>query len=279
MILFEIYPHLLTITTQYQQVIHKPVIVNGQNKQPIVLQMAKNAKPNPAQKNASTSQPGEISDDSQLHLLKRQLFNQINPIWSDRKNLTQDLVYRVAVATNGNIIAYQPLDKTANRQVTKTPLPAFVSQTSTIPGSVHQTFASFRVVFRKSGVLEISPWWGFSKRPDVVGDKITESRILNRLQRQLTANLKQYWNGKTSSKQDLKYRVAVNKNGIITDYEPINQVAYDHFRDTPLPFMFQELHGSNVAITNEKQPLAHFRVVFKRNGLLEITPWKLYLFR
>ncbi|NJL65415.1 MAG: hypothetical protein HC903_31115 [Methylacidiphilales bacterium] len=55
------------------------------------------------------------------------------------------------------------------------------------------------------------------------------------MQRQLTKNLRQYWDGKTSSKQDLKYRVAVNKSGIITDYEPINQVAYDHFRETPLP--------------------------------------------
>jgi hypothetical protein len=268
MFIFNIYPHSQVINVQHQQFIADV----GNTKIP-------NTKPLNNPSNRSMSSRREITDDSQLHSLKRQLFNQINPIWSDRTNLVQDLVYRVAVSTNGNIIGYQPIDTKARSQVKRTPLPKFLRQSSIIPGSINQAFASFRVVFRKSGALEISPWWGFSKTPNVVGDKITESRIVNRLQRQLTANLRQYWDGKTSSKQDLKYRVAVNKNGIITDYEPINQVAYDHFRETPLPFMYQELHGSNVAAPNEKEPLAHFRVVFKRNGLLDITPWKLYLFK
>lgn len=236
------------------------------------------SKLTPRATNRSVSQGREISDDSQLHSLKRQLFNQINPIWRGRSNLKQDLVYRVAVGSNGDIIAYQPLNQIARSQVAKTPLPNFLPKSSAI-SSINQTFASFRVVFRQSGALEISPWWGFRKTPDVTGSKITQPRTLIRLQRQLQSSLRQYWNGKTTSKQDLKYRVAVNKNGIIADYEPINQVAYDHYRETPLPMMFQELHGSNVAPGSDKEPLAHFRVVFKRNGSLEITPWRVYQIR
>jgi hypothetical protein len=269
MFIFNIYSHSPVANVQHQQ---------HQNQQ-LIADVRETRIPNAKLNNRRMLSGREITDDSQLHSLKRQLFNQINPVWSDRKNLAQDLVYRVAVATNGDIIGYEPIDRAAQNQVKNTPLPKFLRQPSIVPDSINQKFGSFRVVFRKSGALEISPWWGFRKTPDVVGNKIRESRVVNTLQRQLTANLRRYWDGKTSSKQDLKYRVAVNKNGIITDYEPINQVAYDHFRDTPLPFMYNELHGSNVAAPNEKEALAHFRVVFKRNGLLEITPWKLYLFK
>jgi hypothetical protein len=221
----------------------------------------------------SRSQAREINDDSQLQSLKRQLFNQVNASWAERKTLKQDLVYKVAIGANGEIIGYEPLNKIARAQATRTPLPNLLSD-STNTKSPNQAFGSFRVVFRKSGVLEISPWRGFRAAPDLVGDKITDTKQIRKLQRQLLRTLRQNWEGKTTAKQDLKYRVAVTRNGIIADYEPINQVAYDYFRETPLPLIFQELHGSNVAPPKDKEPLAHFRVVFKRNGSLEITPWR-----
>jgi hypothetical protein len=219
------------------------------------------------------SQGREITDDSQLHSLKRQLFNQINSTWQARKTLKQDLVYKVAVATNGEIFAYRPLNQIARNEVNKTPLPNLLPN-PTNSFSRNQTFANFRVVFRKSGVLEISPWQGFHKYPDVIGDKITDPKLIRRLQRQLLKTLRENWEGKITAKQDLKYRVAVNKNGLVSDYEPINQAAYDYFRETPLPFIFNEIHGSNVAPPSNKEPQAHFRVVFKRNGSLDVTPWQ-----
>jgi hypothetical protein len=68
----------------------------------------------------------------------------------------------------------------------------------------------------------------------------------------------------------------VNKEGVIADYEPLNQVAFDYFRETPLPQMFQSVHGSNVAAPDNKEALAHFRVVFTPKGELEVKPWKGY---
>lgn len=220
------------------------------------------------------SRSREIIDDSQLQSLKRQLFNQINASWAERKTLTSDLVYKVAFSTNGEIIGYEGLNQIARAQISRTPLPKLLPNPNRSASTKNQPFGNFRVVFRKAGVLEISPWRGFRTAPDVVGDKITNPRQLRRLQRQLARTLRQNWEGKTTAKQDLKYRVAVNKNGVVADYEPINQVAYDHFRDTPLPMIFQELHGSNIAAPKDKEPLAHFRVVFKRDGSLEITPWR-----
>ncbi|MFM6280880.1 MAG: hypothetical protein ACKN9K_21195, partial [Dolichospermum sp.] len=71
-------------------------------------------------------------------------------------------------------------------------------------------------------------------------------------------------------------RVAVNKEGVIADYEPLNQVAFDYFQETPLPQLFQSLYGSNVAAPNNKEPLAHFKVVFTPKGKLEVTPFSGY---
>lgn len=245
----------------------------------ILLVYTRKSKDTPVQQitqkpaNSRTSQGTEIIDDSELQSLKRQLFNQVNASWAERKTLTSDLVYKVAINADGEIISYEPLNQIARAQIAKTPLPNLISDSHSV-SETKQPFGSFRVVFRKSGVLEISPWRGFRKTPDVAGNKITNPRLLRRLQRQLTTTLRENWEGKTTAKQDLKYRVAVNKNGVVADYEPINQDAYDHFRETPLPLIFQELHGSNIAAPKDKEPLAHFRVVFKRDGTLEITPWK-----
>lgn len=248
---------------------HTLVLVNTEKSSSVKVQ-------NITQKPATnrTSQSREIIDDAQLQSLKRQLFNQVNASWAQRKTLTYDLVYKVLMGTSGEIIAYEPVNQIARNQIGKTPLPKLVSDPLDSVSQTKQPFGSFRVVFRKSGVLEISPWRGFRATPDVIGDKITNPRQLRRLQRQLTSTLRQNWEGKTTAKQDLKYRVAVNRNGVVADYEPINQVAYDHFRETPLPMIFQELHGSNIAAPKDKEPLAHFRVVFKRDGSLQITPWR-----
>jgi hypothetical protein len=40
--------------------------------------------------------------------------------------------------------------------------------------------------------------------------------------------------------------------------------------------MFQAVYGSTVAAPNNKEPLAHFQVVFKPSAKLEVTPWKGY---
>jgi hypothetical protein len=259
MFTYNVYSHLAQVNTQYQLLI----VYAGRQLAPTEALTTTNR----------ISQGQEITDDSQLHSLKRQLFNQINSTWQGRKTLPQDLVYKVAVATNGEIFAYRPLNQLARNQINKTPLPNLLSSPAN-SSSRNQTFANFRVVFRKSGVLEISPWQGFRKYPDVIGARITDPKMIRRLQRQLFKTLRENWEGKITAKQDLKYRVAVNKNGAVSDYEPINQAAYDYFRETPLPFIFNEIHGSNVAPPSNTEPQAHFRVVFKRDGSLDITQWQ-----
>jgi Domain of unknown function (DUF4335) len=218
----------------------------------------------------------EITDPSQLRALNRQVYNQINPAWANRNTFTEDVIYRVGVAADGAIIGYKPVNKGANEIVDKTPLPNLLYNPATRGPITKEPIGQFRVVFTTEGVLQVSPWLGYSATPHVVGQKIADANQVKDLNKKLYDTFRKNWGGTPSFKSDLKYRVAVNQEGRIADYEPLNQVAFDYFRETPLPKMFQEIYGSNVAAPNNKEALAHYEVVFKPNGSLEVQPWQGY---
>ncbi|MEC4814498.1 MAG: DUF4335 domain-containing protein [Scytonema sp. PMC 1069.18] len=219
----------------------------------------------------------EITDASVLRALQRQVYNQINPAWVNRSQVNQDLVFRVGVAGDGTIVGYKAVNKDSNQVVEKTPLPNLLYNPADSRGSItNEPIAQYKVVFTNKGILEISPWRGYSQTPEVIGEKIADSSTINTLNQKLSDDIRQKWTTTASFPKELKYRVAVNKNGVIADYEPLNQVAFDYFRQTPLPRMFQEIYGSNVAAPNNKEPLAHFQVEFKPNGTIEVTPWRGY---
>ncbi|MCV3213781.1 DUF4335 domain-containing protein [Plectonema radiosum NIES-515] len=218
----------------------------------------------------------EITDASQLRALNRQIYNQINPDWANRSGLNEDLVYRLGVAADGAIVGYKATNKEANQAIQKTPLPKLLYNPAKRGGINNEPIAQFRVVFTQQGVLQVSPWRGYANTPEVIGSKITDANAVKDLNKKLYDNIRQNWGGTPSFSQNLKYRVAVNKDGTIADYEPLNQVAFDYFRETPLPKIFNALYGSNVAPPNTKEPLAHYQVVFQPNGNLEVTPWQGY---
>lgn len=218
----------------------------------------------------------EITDASQLRALNRQVYNQIHPAWTSRSVLKQDLIYRVGVAADGSIVGYKAVNREANQAVEQTPLPNLLYNPANRERIPNEAIAQFRVVFTKRGILEISPWRGYTAIPHVLGTKITDAHLVRDLNQKLYSTIRQSWGGKPSFTRDLKYRVAVNKDGVIADYEPLNQSAFDYFRETPLPKMFQSVYGSNVAAPDNQEPLAHFQVVFKPSGVLEVTPWHGY---
>jgi hypothetical protein len=236
------------------------------------------ANKNPAVKDleALLNTVPEITDPSQLRALNRQVYNQIHPAWANRSGLQQDLIYRLGVAADGAIVGYKAVNKEANLGVGQTPLPNVLYNPASRPPISKEPIAQFRVVFTTQGVLQVSPWRGYARTPEVVGAKINDSNIVKNLNQKLYATVRQTWSGTHTFTRDLKYRVAVNKDGVIADYEPLNQVAFDYFRETPLPKMFNAIYGSNVAAPNDKEPLAHFQVIFKPSGTLEVTPWKGY---
>jgi hypothetical protein len=237
---------------------------------------AASAKPAVKDLEALLNTVPEITDPSQLRALNRQVYNQIHPAWTKRSGLQQDLIYRLGVAADGAIVGYKAVNKEANQGVGQTPLPNLLYNPANRPPISNEPIAQFRIVFTTDGVLQVSPWRGYARTPDVVGAKITDSNITKGLNQKLYNAVRQNWTGTPTFTRDLKYRVAVNKDGVIADYEPLNQVAFDYFRETPLPKMFNAIYGSNVAAPNNKEPLAHFQVIFKPSGTLEVIPWQGY---
>ncbi|WP_353930630.1 DUF4335 domain-containing protein [Okeanomitos corallinicola TIOX110] len=221
------------------------------------------------------NQVSEITDSSQLRVLQRQVYNQVNSVWENRSAIQEDLVYRLGVGADGSILGYKSVNNKANDEIEKTPLPKLLYNPAN--GMINnEPIAQFRVVFTSKGVLEVSPWRGYASTPKVIGEKITESSTVKELEQKLYNTIRQNWSVTPTFNRELQYRVAVNKIGVIADYEPLNQVAFDYFRETPLPQMFQSVYGSNVAAPNNKEPLAHFQVIFKPNGTLEVLPWEGY---
>ena len=65
--------------------------------------------------------------------------------------------YRVRISEDGTITGYQPIDSEAAKAADETPLPKLVNEASEDAPSV-----DYRVVFTERGVVEVSPWWGWS---------------------------------------------------------------------------------------------------------------------
>ena len=103
----------------------------------------------------------EITDREQLGVLNRQVYNTINPAWSGRSRLTQDLVYRVGVTADGAIVGYKAVNEEANEDIELTPLPNLLYNPATQTAIANEPIAQFRVVFTGTGVLQVSPWWGY----------------------------------------------------------------------------------------------------------------------
>lgn len=215
----------------------------------------------------------EITNGSRLRKLNKQVYNQVNQAWGNRGELQSDIVYRIGAAGDGAIIGYKAIDRSANAAIEQTPLPKLLYSPASNGAIANEPIAQFRAVFRKTGVLEVSPWRGTGNNSDNLGTKITEQKALSDLNQKLSASLSQNSGGNTTYKEDLKYRVAVKQNGTIADYEPLNKAAYDNFRQTPIPKLFQ---GDNTNNTDDKEPLAQFQVEFKPGGKVEVTPWQGY---
>ncbi len=223
------------------------------------------------------NQVPQIKYASRLRKINRRVYEQIDLSWKNRQSFNHNLFYRVITAGDGTILSYLPLDESARKYINQTPI-AGVYQLNNQTPIKNEPVAQFRVRFLKGGVLAINPWIGYSyKTPDLFGTEITDANQIKELGQKLYNNIWNNWGGNPTYSQNLKYRVAVRKDGAIADYEPLNKAAFENFRKTPLPKMFGETQ-SNIPASNQ-QPLAHYQVIFSRrspNGRLKVEPWQGY---
>lgn len=208
----------------------------------------------------------EITDPTQLYFLQRKLQNNIYQKWTTRRQFRQELVYRVGVGKDGAVVGYKPVNSAAGDRLEETPLPELLYIPATGSDRTKEPLAQFRVVFTRRGVPQVSPWYGYKEKPSL-GPEITDSAQLGSLKDRLSEQLKQNWQGTPSFPRSLQYRVAVTKDGVVADYEPKNQPAFDYEDETPLPKLFQP---SNSPDAVPQEPLAQFSVVFAPNGVIEV---------
>jgi hypothetical protein len=220
----------------------------------------------------------EITDPTELNTLQSKLYSKINDAWKNRTDVRENLEYRVGVGKDSAIVGYKEVDKTPIEARKETPLPDLLYIPASGGVANQESLAQFRVVFDKRGILQVSPWRGFTAKPSL-GPEITDSSVVNTLNDKLYSQIRESWTGKPIYPRDLIYRVAVSEDGNVANFEAINQPASDYVQETPLKSLTkteaapvpQEKPTENATAVPQK-PLAQFRVVFKTNGVLEVSP-------
>ena len=216
----------------------------------------------------------EISDPTEVYYLKRNLYRSLNQSWENREQVDQNLEYQVGVGRDGKIVGYKPVDNTPIAASSKTPLSSLLYIPPNGSTASPESLAQFRVVFTKRGVLQVSPWHLVSGEP-TLGPEIKDRQLLRELNKKVYQELSDRWQGTPLSPLPLEYRVGVTEDGIIADYEPINQPAWDYIEETPLEKLIKpEAAGIGSKDTGlvPQKPLGQFQVVFKPNGVLEVSP-------
>ncbi len=106
----------------------------------------------------------EITDPADQQRLLGVLQDKLDQTWKTAPTFTKDLEYRVGLATNGDIVGYSFANSEALQYKQEIPLPELlrvpVATTGTTGATNPEPIAQFRVVFKPSGGLEISPWYG-----------------------------------------------------------------------------------------------------------------------
>lgn len=105
-----------------------------------------------------------------------------------------------------------------------------------------------------------------NQKNEANSQKIVDKNELGLLKEKLYDSLDKIWKNPVNTTSI--YLVKVNKNGAIASYKPLNQVASENLRNTPLP----SLVNSNGSATKEqaKTDFAEFAVLFYSNGSLEV---------
>lgn len=118
------------------------------------------ASPSPtASLSRSSTAPTEITEPSQLEALQPKLYDQLDQNWKGSPPFDKDLLFRVRVKADGTIVGYEATNQFAADHVQFTPL-AQLAKPADPNGTPAESLASFKVVFKPSGALQVNPWYG-----------------------------------------------------------------------------------------------------------------------
>jgi hypothetical protein len=206
--------------------------------------------------------------------LQRDLFDR----WTQEHNFEEPLIYRVAVAENGDILGFKYVNDASLARVDETPMPD-LQYPSLDPDRARQApVAQYRVVFTPAGAVEVSPWHG--RIPEIVpdqqdlgdlGPEITDSAQLATLNWDLYDLMNDGIEpaDRRSLSQDASFRVNMTPDGVIVDFEALDEAATRFLPRTPLASL------RNAATARDRQAdQGQFLVVITQAGELQVSPWR-----
>jgi hypothetical protein len=232
------------------------------------------ASPNVKQLEANLTTAPEITDSEELGKLSQQLRQQIEGSWKSGTSLSQDLIYRVGVSKNGDILGYKPVNSAALQNVQKTPLLSLISRQGDRPTT--DPLAQFKVSFTRAGDVEVTPWRQATTSPVSGVTEITSAVELEEILPKLQTQINDNWPGTPTVNDELIFKVRVHADGTVVDYSPENDAAARAVEDTPFAKLGKPIaDNSSNPDTSPTEPVALFKVVFKPpNGSTEISPWR-----
>ena len=222
-----------------------------------------------------------ITDAGAIALLRSDLTDRLQAAWADAPRPSGDLVYRLVVSEDGDILGYKYENDLALAEVDNTPLPqlTFVPVAGAAP--VQEQVAQFITTFTPDGDVVVEPTApsgassGANSGTEAasvtapaslppLGDRVTDGdriRDLNStLYDSILADLEPL-----SANETLRFRVRLTEAGEVVGYEPVNTAAGLLAAETPLPGL--------VTAANSTADQADFQVVFTERGVLEVNPW------
>ncbi len=116
---------------------------------------------NPSPSPSPVQGGGEITEAAAIDAIQPKLYEQIDKAWQIKPAFNEDLKFRVRVSQDGTVVGYEADNRAARDYENETPLPKLGKPLdgNTTPDGT----ASFKVVFKPNGRLEINPWHGYKK--------------------------------------------------------------------------------------------------------------------
>jgi hypothetical protein len=202
--------------------------------------------------------------------------------WTQEHDFEADLVYRLAVAENGDILGYKYVNDAALANVDETPLPDLQYNLLEPETAAQEPVAQYRVVFTPAGGVEVSLWHGRPPGTEEdegeaaadtteLGPEITDSDRLATMNFELYDLLLDQLEDLDEDELsgDLSYRVNMTPAGVVVDYEALDDTAADFLTVTGIPELAED-----VTDADRQSEQGQFLVVITEEGVLEISPWR-----
>jgi hypothetical protein len=234
--------------------------------------------------NALLDTAPEIRDPAVLDAMAVNLDETLRTAWGQDVSFSDDLVYRVGVAENGDILGFKAENDAALTAVNETPLRQLLYTPVDPEAPVNEPIGQFQVTFTPEGTVEVIPWRYLgaiaptssatprsTQTTTALGPKITDSAELERLNsilyRQVLEALPRDPDFADQWEDDLVYKVHFTPDGDVVAFEPADTEAERHATYLGLP----ELVNASPALADREQ--GEFMVVVTENGVLQVNPW------